>query len=62
MDSSSSRNLSLFVGGTVDVEGLEGWNWLGWKEEMLDERGVDEISCGPTVYKGSGSNGSRSVL
>ena len=62
MDLSRSSDLSLFVGGTVDIEGLERWNRSGWEEKALDEGGVDEISCSSTVYKGSGGNGSRSIL
>ena len=62
MDSSCSGDLSLFVGGTVDIESLERWDQSGWKEETLDEGGVDEISCSSAVYKGGGGNGSCSVL
>ena len=37
MDSSRSSYLSLFIGGTIDVEGLERWDQSGWKEEALDK-------------------------
>ena len=62
MDLSSSCDLSLFVGGTIDIEGLEGWNWSRWKQEVLHERRVDEISSSPTIYEGCSGNGSHSVL
>ena len=62
MDSSHSSYLSLFIGGTIDIEGLERWDRLGWKEEVLDEGGVDEISCSSTIYKGGGGNSSHSIL
>ena len=62
MDLSCSSDLSLFVSGTIDIEGLERWNWLGWKEEVLDKGRIDEVSCGPTIYEGCSGNGSRSIL
>ena len=62
MDSSRSSDLSLFIGGTIDIEGLERWDQSGWKEEALDEGGVDEIYCSSTIYEGSGGNSSHSIL
>ena len=62
MDSSRSSDLSLFVGSSVHIEGLERWNWSRWKEEVLDEGGVDEVSHSSTIYEGSGGNSSHSVL
>ena len=62
MDLSRSGDPSLFVGGTIDIEGLERWNRSGWKEKALDEGGVNEISHSSAIYEGSGGNSSRSVL
>ena len=62
MDLSRSNDSPLFVGGTVNIEGLERQNQSGWKEEMLDEGGINEISCGSAVYEGGGGNGSHSIL
>ena len=62
MDLSCSGDPSLFVGGTIDIEGLERWNQSGWKEKALDKGGVDEISHSSTIYEGGGGNSSCSVL
>ena len=62
MNSGSSRDLSLSIGDAINVEGLEGWNRSGWKEETVDKRRVDEVSCSPTIYEGCSDNGSRSIL
>ena len=62
MNSCGSHDSSLFIGSAVNIEGLQGWNWSGWKEEVLDERRVDEVSGSSTIYKGCGGNGSRFVL
>ena len=62
MDLSRSGDLSLFVSGAVDIEGLKRWDWLRWEEEALDKGRINEISCSPTVYEGGGDNGSHSVL
>ena len=61
MDLSCSSDLSLFVGGTVNIECLERWNRSRWKE-ALDEGGVNEISRSPAIYEGGGGNGSHSIL
>ena len=62
MDFSGGGDPSLSVDSPVNIEGLQGWDGSGWEEEMLDERGIDEISGCSTVYKGGGGDGSRSVL
>ena len=62
MDSGGGSDLSLSVDSPVNIEGLQGLDGSGQEEEALDERGIDEISGCSTVYKGSGDNGSHSVL
>ena len=62
MDSSGSSDPSLSVDSPINIEGLQGLDRSGWEEEALDERGINEVSSSSAVYKGSGDDGSRSVL
>ena len=62
MDFSSGSDSSLLVDSPINIEGLQGLDRSGWEEEVLDERGIDEISGCSAVYKGGGCDGSHSVL
>ena len=62
MDFGGGGDPSLFVDSPINIEGLQGLDGSGWEEEALYERGIDEVSGCSTVYKGSGDDGSHSVL
>ena len=62
MDLCGSSDSSLFVGGPVNIEGLQWLDGLGQEKEMADERGIDEVSSCPTIYEGGSGDGSRSIL
>ena len=62
MDFGGGCDLSLFVGGPVNIKGLEELDWSRWEEEMLDKRGVNEVSSSPAIYEGCSDDGSCSVL
>ena len=62
MDSGGGGDLSLSVDSPVNIEGLQGLDGSGQEEEVLDKRGINEISGFSTVYKGGGDDGSRSIL
>ena len=62
MDLSSSGDSSLLVDSPINIEGLKGLDGSRQEEEVLDKRGIDEVSSCSTIYKGGGGDGSHSVL
>ena len=58
MDFSGGCDSSLLISSSINIEGLEGLDWLRWEEKTLDKGWVNEVSSNPAIYKGCGGNGS----